>query len=225
MDTVNKGLIPCIVIDPKVKPKRCIIWMHGLGADGHDFEPIVPQLNLPDGLGIRFIFPHAPVRSVTLNQNYPMPAWYDIVDLTPEGREDSEGLEDSNSSISDIIAEQVRQGIETSNIILAGFSQGAALALYTGLRYPEPLGGIIALSGYLPMSQSLKQEAHMANKNIPIHMTHGTMDPVINVEFGHSSAKLLDDLGYNVTWKTYPMEHSLCDEQIRSLSAWLIQGR
>ncbi len=220
---MEKSLIPYIVIDPQVKPKGCIIWLHGLGADGHDFEPIVPQLNLPEALGMRFIFPHAPVRPVTLNQGYPMPAWYDIIDLTPEGREDAAGLDSSGKSISDIIHQQIAQGIESSNIILAGFSQGAALALYTGLRYPLALGGIIALSGYLPQAQSLKQEACEANSSIPIFMAHGNMDPVVNIEFGQDSAKRLEHLGYPVSWKTYPMEHCLCAEQLKDLREWLVK--
>lgn len=218
---LNNELIPCIVVEPKTKPKHCVIWMHGLGANGHDFEPVAPQLGLPEGGGVRFIFPHAPVRPVTLNQGYAMPAWYDIVDLTPEGRDDAEGLRQSSEAIDAIIQQQIADGIPASQIILAGFSQGGALALHMGLRYPKKLAGIMALSSYLPQANVVMEQVHDANRGTNIFMAHGIADDVVPLAMGEASLNLLTEMGYKPSWHTYPMAHSVCLDEITDIGSWI----
>jgi phospholipase/carboxylesterase len=204
------------------RPDAAVIWLHGLGADGHDFEPIVPELRLPPALQLRFVFPHAPVRPVSLNQGMRMRAWYDILRLDG-GAEDSAGIRASETAVQALMQEQVKLGIEASRIVLAGFSQGGAIALHTALRYPAPLAGVMALSTYLPLNETLKKEAGEANRKAPIFMAHGQYDDVIPLARAEQSRKLLVDAGYDVDWKTYPMPHSVCAEEIADIASFLVR--
>jgi len=208
-----------IEMNPMSDPIASVIWMHGLGADGHDFETIVPELNLPSESPIRFIFPHAPMRPVTLNNGYVMRAWYDIPQMNIREEQDEQGIKASAQLITQLIEQEKKQGLKSEQIILAGFSQGGAMALYTGLRYPEKLGGILALSTYLPLDQKL-DEFSAVNRAIPIMMAHGTMDPLIPLSFAELSRDLLVKAGYQVDWHTYPMQHSVCPQEIQDISAW-----
>jgi len=198
-----------------------VIWLHGLGADGSDFVPIVPELRLPDALNIRFIFPHAPVRPITINQGYRMRGWYDITSLDIANRNDEAGIVESSAILTRLCDEQLAQGVAAERIIVAGFSQGGAIALYTGLRYARALGGIMALSSYLPMMQRLQQEAATVNRDTPIFMAHGLHDDVIAMQFGLRTRTLLQKLGYRVQWHDYAMGHSVCREEISDISDWL----
>jgi len=195
-----------------------IILLHGLGADGHDFEPIVPELPLPAGLRARFVFPHAPVQSVTINYGHVMPAWYDVYG---DGRQDADGIRVSQGRIEALIARERARGVSTRRIVLAGFSQGGAIALQTGLRHPERLAGILALSTYLPLAETLGAEANPANRDVPIFMAHGTEDPVIPLQRAAISRDQLRKLGHQVEWHEYPMPHAVCPEEIADVGAWL----
>jgi len=210
-----------VIIEPHAQHKASVIWLHGLGADGHDFEPIVPELRLPDDYGIRFIFPHAPVRPVTINGGMMMRAWYDV--KTPDLRqaEDAEAIQDSSTILHNHISNEIQQGIASTNIIVAGFSQGGAIALYAGLRFSETLAGILALSTYLPLPEKLDTEANDAQKHTAIMMAHGIMDPVIPVHQGKSSFEQLKQAGYPVNWNEYRMQHAVCAEEIDDISRWL----
>lgn len=216
-----KNTLPCVEINPPQPPKASVIWMHGLGADGYDFAPVIPELNLPHDFPIRFVFPHAPLRSVTINAGYTMRAWYDIVGTDFNAREDEAGVKDSQTKINQLIAKEESLGIPSQNIILAGFSQGGAMALYCGLCYPEPLGGIIALSTYLPLSHKFMQEANAVNKNTAIFMAHGTDDPILPLAWGQTSADFLKNQGYPLEFHSYPMPHSVCNEEIKAIGLWL----
>jgi phospholipase/carboxylesterase len=206
-----------------VEPTYSVIWLHGLGADGYDFEPLVPELNLPADKAVKFIFPHAPRQPVTINGGMVMRAWYDITGAEMIRQEDDEGIRRSAASIRDLIQKENARGITTGNIILAGFSQGGAIALHTGLRYPESLAGILALSTYLPLSALLDREAHVANQSTPIFMAHGLYDPVIPLILAESSRTRLQRAGYNVEWHSYPMPHAVSPEEIRDISHWFRQ--
>jgi phospholipase/carboxylesterase len=195
-----------------------VIWLHGLGADGHDFEPIVPELGLPPTLRLRFVFPHAPVQAVTINGGLAMRAWYDI---TNDGRQDAAGIRASQQRVEALIEREKRRGVAPARIVLAGFSQGGAIALHTGLRHPERLAGILVLSTYLPLADTLAAEAHPANREVPIFMAHGTEDPLIPLARGRASRDALHALGYQIEWHEYPMPHSLCAEEIAHIGAWL----
>ena len=201
-------------------PCASVIWLHGLGADGHDFEPIVPELRLPDTLQVRFVFPHAPIRPVTLNQGMRMRAWYDVAQLGG-GPEDEAGIRESGSVVQQLIQEQIKRGIDTPRIVLAGFSQGGAVALHTALRYSAPLAGVLALSTYLPLAATLKEEMSAANRKLPIFMAHGLYDDIIPLARAEQSRKILADAGYELQWKTYPMPHSVCAEEIADLARFL----
>ena len=192
--------------------------MHGLGADGHDFEPLVSELELARTLALRFVFPHAPMRPVTINRGHVMRAWYDVVG---DGREDAAGIRASQARVEALIAREKARGFPTGRIVLAGFSQGGAIALQTGLRHPERLAGIVALSGYLPLADTLAAEASPANRDVAVFMAHGTDDPVIPLARARRSRDKLADLGYRVTWREYPMVHSVCGDEVGDLSAWL----
>ncbi len=198
-----------------------VIWLHGLGADGNDFVPVVPELALPAALNIRFIFPHAPVRPITVNGGYPMRGWYDITSLDIANRDDVEGINESGQLLAGLCDEQVAQGVPAGRIVVAGFSQGGAIALHGGLRYPQRLGGIIALSTYLPMKQALAQEASAENRDTPVFMAHGLNDEVVAPQFGQQSRMLLEQQGYPVQWHEYAMGHSVCGEEIGDISDWL----
>jgi len=198
-----------------------VIWMHGLGADGFDFVPMVPELGLPDSARVRFVFPHADVRPVTVNAGYAMRAWYDIRELTPEGRDDEAGLATTRARIEQYIAAERAQGIDARRIVLAGFSQGGATALHVGLRHAERLAGIIALSCYLPLRDRLAGEVVAANRDTPILMCHGREDVVVLPAFGEMSRDALLAAGLPVEWRAYPMGHNLCRPEIFDIAAWL----
>lgn len=219
---MNPNLLETIEIETGAEPSAAVIWMHGLGADGHDFEPIVPELELPADLRVRFVFPHAPVRPVTLNNGMSMRAWYDILELGGT-REDGEGLRGSQAAVEALIAQEEARGIETKRIVLAGFSQGGAIAFQTGLRYPKRLAGIMALSTYLPLAGTVEAERHKANRDLPIFMAHGTSDPMIAIGRAQESRKMLESLGYPLQWREYPMPHSLCPQEITDIAAWLVK--
>lgn len=211
-----------VVMSPVDRPAdAAVIWLHGLGADGHDFVPLVPELQLPAAAAIRFVFPHAELRPVTVNRGYPMRAWYDIRSLTPEGRDDVNGIIASQHRLVAYILRERLQGIASRRIVLAGFSQGGAMALQTGLRYDEPLGGVLALSTYLPLRQSLVAEAAEANRQTPLLMCHGEQDDVVTMAFGLQSRDTLLAAGYTVEWQQYLMAHSLCPSEIVRISQWL----
>ena len=209
-----------IVIDTGPSPKGCVIWLHGLGADGHDFEPIVPELRLGPDLPLRFIFPHAPVRPVTLNGGMAMRAWYDIISLGG-GVEDADGLRESAGFLSGLLDDPITLSLGAGKTVLAGFSQGGAIALQTGLRLPERLAGILALSTYLPIASTVEAERSQANADCPILMVHGTFDNVIGIDRAIASRDKLLALGYPLQWQTYPMQHSVCGEEIALISGWL----
>ncbi|TMH06120.1 MAG: alpha/beta hydrolase [Betaproteobacteria bacterium] len=216
-------LIPGVELNTGPNPTLSIIWLHGLGADGNDFVPIVPELGLPPKLAVRFVFPHAPVRRVTINNGMAMRAWYDIAAADLSSRADIDGVLESQAQLEALIARENERGIASSRIVLAGFSQGGVVALHTGLRHPARLAGIAALSTYLVLADRLTQDASSANKEVPIFMAHGTADPVVRFEWGEASRRALEAAGYRVEWHTYRMEHSVCLEEIADLGAWLRQ--
>jgi phospholipase/carboxylesterase len=203
------------------KPDAAVIWLHGLGADGHDFEPIVPELRLPATLGVRFVFPHAPIRPVTLNQGMRMRAWYDILRLGG-GPEDEAGIRASQKLLEELISAEKSKGIKSERIVLAGFSQGGAIALQTALRYPEKLAGVLALSTYLPLAQKAGGEKSPANQETPIFMAHGRYDDIIPLARAEVSKEVLAKLGYAVEWRTYPMPHSVHPAEIAHIAAFLV---
>ncbi len=209
------------IIETGSSPAAAIIWLHGLGADGHDFVPIVPELELHPGLDVRFIFPHAPLRAVTVNNGYVMRAWYDIRTTNLLEHEDRDGIAHSANEVEALIAEQVAAGISTSRIILAGFSQGGAIALHAGLRHSPRLAGIMALSTYLPLANDLSTERTSANQDLPVFMAHGLHDPVVPLAAAQNSLRRLTNLGYHPEWHDYPMPHTLCAEEIDDISQWI----
>ncbi len=197
-----------------------VIWLHGLGADGHDFEPIVPQLRLPD-VHLRYVFPHAPVRPVTINNGITMPAWFDVIGLEPGSRQDESGIRKAESQIHQLIGRENERGIPTASIVLAGFSQGAALALHTALRFAERLAGIIGLSTFLPLAWTIDAEALEANRNTPIFLAHGTLDPLVPSTRGKETRDFLRTRGFTVEWKTYLVDHAVCPEEIGHIREFL----
>jgi len=215
------SMLPCIELETAPNPTCSVIWLHGLGADGNDFVSIIPELHLPENPAIRFIFPSAPSMPVTVNGGYVMPAWYDIVGRNLMDQEDGEGIKRSAKSVIELIEREVHRGIAYQNIVLAGFSQGCAMALYIGLRLPHQLAGILALSGYLPLAMSLKLEKHSANQSTPIFMAHGTYDPVVALDRAQASYALLEKLSYQIDWNEYPMEHSVNHEELSDISRFL----
>lgn len=213
--------LPCIEIETAPNPSASVIWLHGLGADGNDFVPIIPQLNLSECPAIRFVFPSAPSIAVTVNGGYVMPAWYDITERDINAREDIAGIHKSATAIAELIEREASRGIAYDKIVLAGFSQGCAMSLQVGLRFPHALAGIMALSGYLPLAKSLVVERSDANSKTPIFMAHGVWDAVIVPERAEASADVLEKLGYQVDWNTYPMEHSLHPDELVDISRFL----
>ena len=212
-----------IEIETAPSPQFAVIWMHGLGADGHDFAPIVRELDLSGCTGIRFVFPHAETMPVTINNGYVMRAWYDILDMDLVRREDAQGLRTSQQRIDDLIAREIARGIPAERIVLAGFSQGCAMALQTGLRYPQRLAGLMCLSGYLPLADTIADERHAANQDTAIFMAHGRGDGVVLINRAEASRDLLQQLGYHVEWHEYMMQHSVCAEEVDDISRWLQQ--
>jgi phospholipase/carboxylesterase len=218
-------ILPCVEVEPRgggLAVTSSVIWLHGLGADGHDFEPIVPYLGLDqDHGGVRFVFPHAPKRPVALNMGVIMRAWYDIRAIDLRRDHDVEGIADSAGRIRALIARENARGIPTNRVVLAGFSQGGAMALYVGLRHPEKLGGILALSCYSILEDSLSTEASDANRGTKIFQAHGEWDPMVPLERGRASHDRLIQLGYDVEWRTYPMGHEVHPREIQDIGAWL----
>ncbi len=215
--------LPTIERETAAKPAHSIIWLHGLGADGNDFAPIVPELVDPAWPPLRFVFPHAPVRPVTINNGMSMRAWYDIAAFDLNARQDEAGMRASIAEVETLIAREHQRGVPSERIVLAGFSQGGAMALAAGLRHADKLAGIIALSAYLPLHATLAAERSAANAATPIFWGHGTADPVVVLQRGVASRDTLQALGYAVEWHTYPMAHAVCAEEITDLRLWLGQ--
>ena len=214
-------LLDAVEIETGPSPVASVIWMHGLGADGHDFEAIVPELDLP-GCAIRFVFPHAPMQPVTINAGMVMRAWYDVTDPGLR-REDERGVRASQAKVEALIAREKQRGTRAGRLVLAGFSQGGAIALQTGLRHPEHLAGIMALSCYVPLAETLPDEANAANRDVPILMAHGTADPIVPFARATHSRDLLKHLGYDVQWHDYIMQHAVCAQEINDISGWLVR--
>ncbi len=217
------ALLDSVEINPKSEPYASIIWLHGLGADGHDFEPIVPELGLPETLPIRFIFPHAPRRPVTVNAGMIMRAWYDVIGMPGSGGIELDDFFESVDHLDALIQKEVESGMPSERILLAGFSQGGAISLHTGLTYGKHLAGILVLSTYLPTADKLAEQISLVNKDIPIMMAHGTMDPVIPMAHAVRTKQALRRLGYQISWHEYPIMHGVCAEEIQDISAWLLK--
>jgi phospholipase/carboxylesterase len=209
------------IIEPNLPATAAVIWLHGLGADGFDFATLAPQLNFTQKDQTRFVFPHAPVRPVTINGNMPCRAWYDILSLSKLDQEDHKGIEMAEQSLLQLIDEQRTYGIHANRIILAGFSQGAAIALYTGLRYQQALAGILALSSYLPLSDTFNSENFPNNRNTPILQIHGEQDTVLPIQLAERTVNQLKEQGHPIEWQMYPMAHEVCLEEIHLISHWL----
>jgi phospholipase/carboxylesterase len=215
-------VLPALELETGPRPTASVIWLHGLGADGHDFEPIVPELDLPPTLAVRFVFPHAPTMPVTVNGGMVMRAWYDVYGLDAPRREDEAGIRASQVRVEALLAREKARGVAAGRIVLAGFSQGGAIALQTGLRHDERLGGVLALSTYLPLAATLAAEATPAARDLPIFMAHGAWDPTIPLERATRSRDLLRAAGYTVEWHEYPMPHSVCGPEIADVATWLL---
>jgi phospholipase/carboxylesterase len=214
-------LVDSIQIETAPNPTAAVIWMHGLGADGHDFEPIVPELGLPARLAVRFVFPHASLRPVTINQGHVMRAWYDIRPLAGVRREDEAGVRQSAQQVEALMERERQRGIAPGRLVLAGFSQGGAMALHVGLRYRDRLAGVLALSCYLPLADTLAAEASPVNRDVPIFWAHGVHDPMIPLAMAEHGREQVAALGYAIEWHQYPMPHSVCAEEIADVSRWL----
>jgi phospholipase/carboxylesterase len=215
--------LSCVEIDAPTEATGSVVWLHGLGADGHDFEPIVPYLGLDPELSVRFVFPHAPKMPVTINGGMVMRAWYDITDIDLDRRQDEAHIRSSAEHVARLLARENDRGVPTSKIVLAGFSQGGAIALHQGLRHPERLAGILALSCYLVLPEAAATERSEANAGQSIFMGHGTFDPVVPVGRGEASRDLLQKMGYEVEWRSYPMQHQVHPQEITHVGAWLNQ--
>ncbi len=209
-----------IEIETRPKPSHSVIWLHGLGADGNDFVPIVQELALPP-LGIRFVFPHAPMRPVTINGGFVMRAWYDIALQDLALKEDEQGLRQSQKSIEELIAKEQARGVPANRVVLAGFSQGGVIALQTGLRQAKRLAGVMSLSAYLPLASTFAKERNAANNDVPVFMGHGIADNIVPLPLGIASRDQLLKLGYDLDWHQYPMAHSVCPQELADIGAWL----
>lgn len=214
-------LLPAIEIETKDNPDTSIIWLHGLGADGNDFAPIIPELRLPESMAVRFIFPHAPQIPVTVNEGYVMPAWYDILEMEIDRKVDTEGLLASANEINGFIENELERGIDSRRIIVIGFSQGGAVAYQVALSHAKPLGGLLAMSCYFATSASI--QLNEANKDLSLEIHHGIYDPVVPESLGKNAAEQLKNHGYIVNFRSYPMEHGVCPQQIEDISKWLQQ--
>lgn len=216
-----QDILTTIEIQPKATHQYSIIWMHGLGADGHDFEGLVPELNFARKNAVHFIFPNAPIQPVTVNGGMAMRSWYDIIEISLQRQVDVAGIYQSAAQITQLIDQEIAEGIPAERILLAGFSQGGVIALHTGLRYPQRLAGILALSTYLPTVAQLGTEAAQLNRDIPIFMAHGTADPVVALDYAKSACRALLDRNYQVQWQEYFMQHSLCMQEINDISRFI----
>ncbi|HEX5961510.1 MAG TPA: alpha/beta hydrolase fold domain-containing protein [Rhodanobacteraceae bacterium] len=212
--------LECVEIETAPDPRHAVIWLHGLGADAHDFEPIVPQLLQPQWPALRFVFPHAPVRPITLNGGLPMRGWYDIAGFDLAQKQDEAGIHTSIGEVEILIAREAERGVPASNLVLAGFSQGGALALAAGLRHAEKLAALIALSTYLPIAEQTADERSAANAATPIFMGHGAFDPVVPQYLGERSRDRLREWGYAVEWRSYPMAHQVCPQELIDLAGF-----
>ena len=219
---MSAPLLPAVEIEPEGPADAAVVLMHGLGADGHDFETLVFELKLPSTSATRWVFPHAPIRPVTLNGGMPMRAWFDIIGLDRRSEEDEAGIRESAEGIRALVAREKERGVPADRIVLAGFSQGGAMALHTAVREPERLAGVVALSTYLPLAGMLEAEAHPANAATPIFQAHGSDDPIVPLTLGEVSRDRLRAQGYEVDWRTYPMPHSVCGEEVADLREWLL---
>jgi phospholipase/carboxylesterase len=216
------GLLRCVELEPRGGPARAsVVWLHGLGADGHDFEPIVPYLGLAEELRVRFVFPHAPRIPVTVNMGMIMPAWYDITEMDLERRHDETGIRRSAMQVEALLDREVERGVQSRRIVLAGFSQGGAIALHVGLRHPQRLAGLMALSSYLVLEERLTAERHSANADTPIFQAHGQYDPVVPFARGERCRDRLRELGHPVRWHSYAMQHQVDPEEIAQIGEWL----
>ena len=216
-----------VVIETGPDPVGSVIWLHGLGADGHDFEPIVPELRLPAELPLRFVFPHAPIRPVTINGGMEMRAWYDILSLDGEGRADEAGVRESAALLMDLVDAETSRGVDPGHIVLAGFSQGGAVVLHAGLRYATPVAGLMLLSTYLPVPGAFEAEvarsAESQPRSVPIFMAHGTFDPMLPYQLGVATKQAVESAGYGIEWHEYPMAHGVCPEEIADIRAFLLR--
>jgi phospholipase/carboxylesterase len=219
--TNNQKLLDSVVIEPKGEHKATIIWLHGLGDSGNGFAPIAPELKLPDSLGVKFIFPHAPVRPVTINNGMAMRAWYDIKSMDMESRADLEGVLESSAQVEQLIEAEIAAGIDSSNIMLIGFSQGGVISLHLGTRYTKPLAGIVALSTYMCNAQSLQKEKSAENQNTPVFFAHGQQDEVVPLFLGNAAYQTMQQNGYKIEWKEYVMQHNVCLPEINDISQFI----
>ena len=213
-----------VEVEPREPADAAVLWMHGLGADGHDFESLVPELRLQASPAVRFVFPHAPVRPVTINGGHRMRAWYDIAGFDRRAAQDAAGIRDSAAALGELVRRERERGIPAERIVVAGFSQGGAMALFLGPRWPERLGGVVALSSYLPFGEMLAAEAHPANAAVPVLMAHGSFDPIVPLAMGEASRDKLRALGYDVDWRSYPMPHSLCAQEVEDVREFLLRA-
>ncbi|MFT2089515.1 alpha/beta hydrolase [Paraglaciecola sp. 2405UD69-4] len=220
---MSQELLPYVEVNPTQTPKAVVIWLHGLGDSGNGFAPIVPELKLPEDLAIRFVFPHAPIRPITINGGMEMRAWYDIASMDFNNRADSKGVKESAAQVEALIEAEISKGIPANKIILAGFSQGGVIALHLGTRYEKTLAGIMSLSSYMSEPEKLSAEASNANKKTPVLVAHGTQDEVVPIMMGNSAFKVLESNGYTATWNEYAMPHSVCKQEIDDISVWLQQ--
>ena len=218
---MSDSLIPHVEVNTGDNPQACVIWMHGLGDSGHGFAPIVPELQLPESMPVKFLFPHAPVRPVSINNNMEMPAWYDIKSLDFNSRADLTGGEESTQQIKQLFDAQVEAGFAPEKIVLAGFSQGGVIAYHLGLRLPQRIAGILALSTYMCEPSLIAGQASEANRDVPIFVAHGEQDPVVPKILGEMAVKTLEENGYKPQWHTYQMQHNVCMEEIQHVSEWL----
>ncbi len=215
------NLPECVEVTTGADPVGSIIWLHGLGADGYDFEPIVPELRLPAGLPLRFVFPHAPVRPVTINGGMAMRAWYDIVSLDAEGRADAAGVRESTALLEGLVAREIERGTDEDRIVIAGFSMGGAIAINTALTTKRKLAGLMALSTYLPIAAEADRST--SSRDLPVFMGHGTFDPMVLHAWGKATADKLREIGFSIEWHDYPMAHAVCPEEIRDIREWLLK--
>ena len=218
---------PPVIAETGPNPLGSVIWLHGLGADGHDFEPIVPELRLPQDLPLRFVFPHAPVRPVTINGGMEMRAWYDILSLDPEGRSEESSVRESARALLTLIEAEIERGVEPRRILLAGFSQGGAVVLHAGLRYATPLAGLMLLSTYVPVPGAFAAEVTASDasqpRSVPIFMAHGTFDPMLPLALGKESAAMIESAGFTIAWREYPMAHGVCPQEIADIRDFLLE--
>lgn len=226
MSTKNEtDILDCVVVEPVQAARSSVIWLHGLGADGHDFEPIVPHIRLPESAAVRFVFPHAPIRPVTINNGYEMRAWYDITspDIADKSRADAKTIGISVQQMRALIAQEIAKGIPPERIVLAGFSQGGVIAIETALQYEQPLAGLMVLSSYVALPDQLSQNLHQANQQIPVFLAHGVHDAVLPYTLAEQTQQHLQAWAYPFNFFSYPMEHNVCAEEIADMSNWLSQ--